>query len=72
MNFAYKDSAVKLCKRIRVSPAQDSLKCQNLKTTNDCGIWKGERSSSSVTRLCNYSEPSYLFKSKHWSKMCIN
>ena len=25
----YKDSALKLCKRIRVSFAQDTLKCQN-------------------------------------------
>ena len=30
MSFGnYKDSALKLCKRIRVSFAQDTLKCQN-------------------------------------------
>ena len=66
----YKDSAVNPCKRIRVSFAQDSLKCQNW-NLRMVGIWTRERSSCSVTKLYNYSETKYPFKSKHWSKMCI-
>ena len=54
----------KLCKRILVPFAQDSLKCQNLKVRT-VGIKTGERSSFSVTKLYIYSETNYPFKRKH-------
>ena len=51
----------KLCKRMRVSFAQDSLKCQNWKVKT-VGIWIGQRSSCSVTKLYNYPKTNYPFK----------
>ena len=60
----------KLYKRLNSSFLCSGFPKMSKPKTKTVGIWTGERSSCSVTKLYNYSETNYPFKSKHWSKMC--
>ena len=72
MNFGnYKDSAVKLCKRIQASFVQGSLKWQN-KNYERLVFEQAKDPVIQRTKLYNYSEANFSFKSQHWSEMCIS
>ena len=65
--MTYKDSSAKLCKKIRVSFAQDSLKWRN----KNYERLVFEQAKDPVIQWLTYSETNYPVKSQHWSEMCI-